>query len=61
MADGLATALALAAAAGVDVAVDADGATAVPGAQAPAMIASNAKLVARIPVLRTDLSRVNDP
>jgi hypothetical protein len=52
-------------AAGVDVAVDGavvgDGATDVPGAQALAMIASNAKLVARIPGLRTDRPRVNDP
>ena len=58
-----ATALALAGAVevAVDGAVDGDGETDAPGAQALAMIASSAKLLARIPGLRTDRPRVNDP
>jgi hypothetical protein len=65
LADGLVPALALAdeAAVGVAVggAVDAGGVTEAPGAHALTMIASDARLMAKIPGLRTDRPRVNGP
>jgi hypothetical protein len=62
LADGLA-AVPLADAAGVVAvgAVDDEGATEAPGAQAPAMMANTERPTARIPGLRTDRCRVNDP